>query len=131
MSQNDGAAAAFGGVLFIIYAAIIVLMFASMWKVFSKAGKPGWACIIPIYNIIVLLEIVARPTWWILLYLIPGVNFVIQIIVLLDVAKAFGKGAGFAVGMIFLPFIFWPMLGFGSAQYIGDRGARRSSRDDD
>ncbi len=107
------------GILGIVYLAVIVLMIASMWKVFSKAGKPGWACIIPIYNIIVMLEIAGRPLWWIVLLLIPVVNIVIEIMIMIDIAKAFGKGAGFAIGMILLPFIFWPILGFGSAQYVG------------
>jgi hypothetical protein len=119
MSQNDGAAAAFGGVFTIIYLAIIVVLIASEWKVFTKAGKPGWACIIPIYNVIVMLEIAVRPLWWIILFIIPGVNFIVGIIVLNDISKAFGKGAGTTLGLIFLPFIFWPILGFGSAQYQG------------
>ena len=103
----------------ILHVAIFVLLIASMWKVFAKAGKPGWAAIIPIYNIIVLLEIVGRPLWWILLLLVPLVNLVVMIMVYIDLAKAFGKGVGFAIGMILLSFIFWPILGFGSARYMG------------
>ncbi len=87
------------------------------WKIFTKAGKPGWAVIIPIYNIIVMLEIVNRPIWWIILYLIPGVNAIVGIIVMIDLAKSFGKSVGFAVGMIFLGIIFFPILAFGDAQY--------------
>lgn len=107
------------GILFIIYLAVAVIMIASMWRVYAKAGKPGWAAIIPIYNIIVLLQIVGRPVWWLILLFIPVVNFVILIITSVDLAKKFGKGVGFAIGLILLSFIFYPILGFGSAQYQG------------
>jgi len=105
------------GIVFLIYLAIIVLVIAGVWKVFVKAGQPGWACIIPIYNAYILLKIAGRPGWWLLLYLVPLVNLVIAIIVAIDVAKAFGKGAGFGLGLAFLCFIFYPILGFGSATY--------------
>jgi hypothetical protein len=98
---------------------IIVIGIAGLWGVFTKAGKPGWAAIIPIYNFIVMLRIVGRPIWWIILCLIPLVNFVIGFILILDLAKSFGKGGGFAIGLLLLPFIFYPILGFGSAQYRG------------
>lgn len=94
-------------------------MIAAVWKVFSKAGQPGWAAIIPIFNFYVMCKVAGRPGWWLLLFLIPFVNLVIAIIVTVDIAKRFGKGVGFAIGMILLPFIFWPILGFGSAQYQG------------
>jgi hypothetical protein len=90
-----------------------------MWKVFVKAGKPGWAAIIPIYNAIVLLQIVGRPGWWFLLYLIPIVNIVISIMVMIELAKVFGKGTGFGIGLLLLSFIFIPILGFGDAEYQG------------
>ena len=92
-------------------------MVASMWKVFSKAGEPGIAAIIPIYNTIVLLRIAGKPWWWILLLLIPVVNVVVLIIVAINLAAKFGKGTGFGLGLVFLPFIFYPMLGFGSSTY--------------
>ncbi len=114
--MSDALGAIFG-VMMIIYLAIIVIIIAGMWMVFTKAGKPGWAVIIPIYNIIVLLQIVRRPLWWIILCLIPLVNLVIFILIAIDLAKAFGKGVGFAMGLVFLPFIFYPVLGFGSARY--------------
>jgi len=110
------------GTAVVIYLAIIVLMIASLWIIFTKAGKPGWACIIPIYNIIVLLDIVGKPWWWLLLMLIPIVNFVILIIVYHNLSLSFGKGGGFTVGIIFLPFIFLPILAFGEAKYIGPGG---------
>ncbi len=101
----------------LIYLAVIVLTIAGLWKIFSKAGQPGWAAIVPIYNIIVMLEVVGKPIWWILLFLIPVANLVVGIIVAIELAKKFGKGAGFAIGLILLPFIFYPMLGFGKATY--------------
>jgi|ERR1700692_872256 Family of unknown function (DUF5684) len=106
-------------IFWICYFVVIILLIAAMWKVFSKAGQPGWACIIPIYNLYVLCKIAGRPGWWVLLMLIPFVNFIILIIVAIDIAKAFGKGVGFGIGLILLPFIFYPILGFGSAQYQG------------
>ncbi len=106
-------------VVFILYLAIIVLCIAGVWKTFVKAGQPGWAAIIPIYNLIVLLQIAGRPIWWIILFLIPCVQIVMIFIVDIDVAKKFAKGAGFGVGMALLPFIFFPILGFGDAKYQG------------
>jgi hypothetical protein len=103
----------------LIWLAVTVVIIAGCWKMFTKAGKPGWACLIPIYNIIVLLEIVGRPLWWIVLFLIPIVNAIAAIIVSFDLAKVFGRGVGFAIGLILLPFIFVPVLGFGSATYQG------------
>ena len=108
-----------GPIFWIIYAAIVILMIAAMWKVFTKAGHPGWACLIPIYNLYIMCKIAARPGWWVILMFIPLVNLIIIIILVLDIAKSFGKGAGFGIGLLLLPFIFYPILGFGSAQYVG------------
>jgi hypothetical protein len=121
--QDQGGGSA---VMSLIYLVIGVLVIASLWKVFTKAGKPGWAAIIPIYNIYVLLQIVGRPWWWLLLMLIPFVNFIIAIIVYIDLAKSFGKGVGFGIGLLFLSFIFLPMLAFGDARYVGPAAAQGS-----
>jgi hypothetical protein len=118
--------AIFGGAIGIVYLAVIVLMIIGWWKVFEKAGKPGWAAIIPIYNIIVLCEIVGRPAWWVVLFLIPCVNIVAHIIISLDLAKSFGKDVGFGVGLIILPYIFALILGFGSATYVGPAAAQKA-----
>jgi len=99
--------------------AIITLVIVSYWKVFVKAGKPGWASLIPFYNFYVLLEIVSKPGWWLILIFIPIVNLVISVIVCLELAKTFGKGAGFGIGICFLPFIFIPILAFSEAAYAG------------
>jgi hypothetical protein len=114
-----GLAVLFSGGFFLVMLCVVVLMVASIWKVFTKAGKPGWAAIIPIYNAIVLLEIAGKPLWWFLLMLIPLVNIIIAIIVYIDLAKAFGKSAGFGIGLALLGFIFFPILGFGDARYLG------------
>jgi len=105
--------------IMICYLAVLLLIIIGMWKVFEKAGKPGWAAIIPIYNLVVLLEIVGKPIWWIILMLIPLVNLIVYIIILVELAKRFGKGVGFAIGLLIFPFICFPILGFGNAQYQG------------
>jgi hypothetical protein len=103
----------------IIALLIALLLIVAMWKVFTKAGQPGWASIIPIYNLYIWCKIVGRPWWWIILMLIPLVNFIICIILCIDLAKSFGKGVGFGLGLALLGIIFFPILGFGSAQYQG------------
>ncbi len=99
--------------------ALVVFLIAAFWKVFTKAGEPGWAAIVPIYNIIVLLKICGKPLWWIILFLIPVVNFVIALLVSISLAKSFGKGTGFGIGLFLLGFIFYPVLAFGDAKYQG------------
>ena len=111
-----------GGVPFIvmlIYLAVIILIIVSMWKVFVKAGQPGWASIVPIYNMIVMLQIADKPLWWIILYFVPIANIIIPILVSIAIAEKFGKGAGFGIGLAFLPVIFYPILAFSDAQYSG------------
>jgi hypothetical protein len=108
-----------GPLFWICWLAFTILMIAALWKVFSKAGHPGWAAIIPIVNTYFLCKVAGRPGWWVILMLIPLVNFIIWIILCIDVAKNFGKGTGFGIGLLLLPFIFFPILGFGSAQYQG------------
>lgn len=101
----------------LLYLAIVVLMIASLWIIFQKAGKPGWACIIPIYNIIVWLQIIGKPWWWLLLMMIPFVNFIFLIWMYNLTSKVFGNGVGFTIGLLFLPFIFFPILAFGGSTY--------------
>lgn len=109
--------------LFIIYFAVIMLLIASQWGIYSKAGKPGWACLIPIYNIIVLLEIVGKPWWWLFLMMIPLLNIIIIFWTHNLLSKSFGKSEGFTVGLIFLPLIFFPILGFGEPKYQDPAGS--------
>jgi len=96
-----------------------VYITASAWKIFTKVVQPGWASIIPIYNILKLIDIVGRPRWWIILLLVPVVNIIVVFIVNIDLAKSFGKKTGFGVGIAFLPFVFLPILAFGDAEYQG------------
>jgi hypothetical protein len=120
MTEMDSSGLAGIGVfMFIVYFALIALVIVSLWKVFAKAGKPGWAAIIPIYNLWVLLEIVGKPGWWIILMLIPCVNIVVAILVYLELAKVFGKSVGFGIGLILLSIVFLPILAFGDAEYQG------------
>ena len=99
---------------------IFVGFVASYWVIFTKAGEDGWKCLIPIYNLIVILKIVNKPVWWIILILIPLVNIVIAILVNIALAKAFGKGTGFGIGLTLLAIIFAPLLAFGDAEYISN-----------
>ena len=109
-------------VLIFIWLAIIVFIVAAMWKTFEKAGQPGWAAIIPIYNYYIMLKIGGKPGWWLLLLFIPIVNLVFLIWTYNMVSKSFGKEEGFTAGLVFLGFIFWPILGFGDAKYLGPYG---------
>lgn len=119
-SSSSGGGGGIAGLFFLVlWLAIIVVVIAGCWKTFVKAGHPGWAAIIPIYNIYILCKIVGRPGWWVILFFIPLVSLVAGVIVSLDLAKAFGKSVLFAVGLILLAPIFYCILGFGSAQYQG------------
>ncbi|WP_433265212.1 DUF5684 domain-containing protein [Actinosynnema sp. CS-041913] len=121
MNSTD---ASIGVVPIIISLAIAVLMIAAMWKVFAKAGQPGWAAIIPFYNIYVLLKVAGRPGWWLILFIIPIVNIIMSIIVSLDVAKSFGKSGAFGFfGLWLFGIIGYPVLGFGDARYQGPAAA--------
>ena len=100
---------------------VTVIEIVGAWHMFEKAGEPGWAAIIPIYNYLIGIKIAGKPWWYILLMLIPVVNLVIYTIILNGLAKNFGKGTGFTVGLFFFRFIFIPILGFGNATYIGDK----------
>jgi len=104
-----------GGTLAVL--AVILVMIIAVWKVFTKAGQPGWACLVPIYNIIVYLRIAGKPAWWIILFIIPLVNFIVALFVCLGLAKNFGKSGGFAVGLWLLGPIFILILAFGDAKY--------------
>lgn len=105
--------------LVVFYVVLMVLMVASYWKIFAKAGKPGWASIVPIYNLVVYLQMVNRPVWWIVLFFVPIVNIVIAIVLVHDLSKSFGKGAGWTLGLLFLGIVFVPVLAFGSDPFVG------------
>jgi Family of unknown function (DUF5684) len=117
MMENE-----FSPTLMIFWLAIVVVMIAAMWKVFEKAGQPGWAAIIPIYNIYILTKIAGKPGWWVLMFLIPFVNLIFAIWLYNMISKSFGKDEGFTAGLVILGIIFWPILGFGAAKYLGPFG---------
>jgi hypothetical protein len=125
--QNDaantavgGGLLAFGGVMMIVCLVIAVVFLIGLWKVFEKAGQPGWACLIPFYSAYVLLKIAGRPGWWLILLLIPLLNIVIWLLVAIDIAKVFGQSTVFGVVLIFLlGGIGFLVLGFGNYRYVG------------
>jgi len=117
---DPNAAAAVSGVFLVISLIFAVIGIIIMWKVNTKAGQPGWAAIIPIYNIYVWLKIAGRPGWWLVLMLIPFVNIVISVIVSIDIAKSFGKDTVFGVvGLWLFSLIGYAIIAFGGAQYRG------------
>jgi hypothetical protein len=113
------AGAVFLTILIVALVFSVVVSALIYWKVFTKAGKPGWASLIPIYNCYVLTQVAGKEWWWFLLLFIPIINIIAWIMICIGVAGNFGKGAGFAVGLILLGIIFFPILGFGSAVYGG------------
>ncbi len=106
----------------IVMLAILITVIAGIWRVYSKAGQPGWGVLIPIYNVYLMCKIAHRPGWWLLLMFVPIVNLIIAITLSIGIARNFGKGAGFGLGLAFLGFIFYPILGFGGAQYLSSTG---------
>ena len=103
--------------------AVAIVSIIAQWKIFTKAGKPGWAAIIPFYNMYTLFEVAGMNGWMFLLMLIPIVNIIIMIMLYVNLAKSYVKSTGFAVGLIFLNIIFMLILGFGSDQYVGNKNA--------
>lgn len=107
----------FGTGTLLVGAGISILIFVALWKIFKKAGKKGWEAIIPIYNIIVLLEISGLPTWYLVLYLIPLANIYAIFKNYIELSKKFGKDSGFGVLMVFFPVICMPILAFSNCTY--------------
>ncbi len=107
-------------VIMIITLIIGVITIIANWKVFTKAGKPGWTSLIPFYNMYQLFEVAGMNGWMFLLLLVPFVNFIIIIMLNINLAKAFGKDTGFAIGLILLNPIFMLILAFSDAKYIGN-----------
>lgn len=112
----------FGAAFVLVFLGIVVLMIASVWNVFAKADEPGWASLVPIYNTYVLLKIGGNPGWYLLLLFVPMLNFLIAIKACIDVARAFGLGLGWGLGLAFFPYVFFPLLGFGDYVYRGVPG---------
>ena len=103
--------------MILIWLALIAFVIISQWRVFVKAGQPGWACLIPIYNFLIILKIANKPWWWIFLMMIPIANIVFMIIILNRISKSFGKSEGFTVGLVLLGIVFWGILAFDSSVY--------------
>jgi hypothetical protein len=128
-NYDPSSAGAIAGMMAIFYVMLIPILIIALitivgqWKVYEKAGKPGWAALIPVYNWIVMLEIVGKPIWWIFLFFVPCVNIIFMIWTINLLSKSFGQTEGFTVGLILLSFIFYPMLGFGNYQYLGPSAA--------
>ena len=112
----------------IVVIVLAIVQIAAMWKVFVKAGQPGWAAIIPIYNIYIMTKVGGKPGYWTLLCLIPILNIIFLIWLYNMVSKSFGKDEGFTVGLVLLGIIFWPILGFGPAKYLGPYGDQAAFR---
>lgn len=123
LQNGGGGGGAVALLIFLVPLLIAAVVIAGMWKAFSKAGEPGWAAIIPIYNIYVMVKISDNPWWWLILFFIPILNLVALLKIHIDVAKEFGQGLGFGLGLAILPIIFWPLLGFGDYQYQGATAA--------
>lgn len=122
-SELSAASGVLGSLLLtIILISLVVglISIIAMWKIFTKAGQPGWASIVPIYNVYILIKVSGLQWWFLLLMFIPGINFVASILIYHNLSKSFGKGSGFTIGLIFLPIIFFPILGFGDAKYLGN-----------
>lgn len=107
----------------LIYLAILVAELAAVWILYTKAGRPGWACLIPFYNTYVLLKIAGHSGWWLLLLFVPFLNVVLYIIWMIDLARSFGRGTGFGIGLLLLAPIFIPILAFGDSRYLGPVGS--------
>jgi len=122
LAQNDDNAGALGALCGLVcqcgaFIVFVVPWIAGMWKLFEKAGKPGWAAIIPFFNTYVLNEVARKEILWFVLTLIPCINIVAWIVICIDVAKQFGKDPLYGIGLALLPFIFFPLLGFSNAVY--------------
>lgn len=117
MEANFEASSLFYVILFLVLMAGIFLLIVPFWKLFTKAGQSGWKTLIPIYNVYIMVEIAGLPWWTFLGIFIPIVNFVVLIVILYHISQRFGHGMGYALGMAFLPFIFYPVIAYGSSVY--------------
>ena len=130
LTDAEAAAAASVVVLGLVLGLVAYVVGAlGLMGVFRKAGRPGWAAFVPVYNTIVLLQVVGRPLWWFLLLLVPGVNVVVGIVLMNDLATSFGQGAGFTVGLVLLSIVFVYVLWLGPSTYRGPAAGASAHRD--
>jgi len=106
--------------------AITIFLYVVLWYIYVKAGRRGWECLIPIYNTIILLKIVGKSWWWLLLMLIPIAGIIWSVWMYNMLSKSFGKDEAFTVGLVLLGIVFLPILGFGSAKYLGPYGDKET-----
>jgi hypothetical protein len=106
-------------ITFLFTIGLVVFYLYCLWRIFVKAGKPGWAALVPGHNTVTMFEILGRPGWWFFLLLIPFVNFVIMIMMIFELAKVYGKSTGFGFGLLILSFVFIPILALDSSEYEG------------
>jgi hypothetical protein len=102
-----------------VFSFLMLFFIATMWRLFTKAGEAGWKCLVPFLSAFVYLKITGRPAWWFVLLIIPGINIIPAIVTCFDLARVFGKGAGFGLGILLLGPIFMAILAFGGARYVG------------
>jgi len=126
MNENEITSLIAGSIVLfsIVGLAFLALYIVSFWKIFTKAGKPGWAALIPFYNLFVMFQVAGMSGWWVLSVLAVIIPFVgslfyagVAIYMTHRISKNFGHGVGFTLGLIFIGFVFWPILGFGSSRY--------------
>ena len=123
-TTNTAADGGILGTMLVLMGAVYLFFLVATWKLYSKAGRPGWASLIPIYTTVVFCQICGRSGWLTLALMIPGVNIIVSIMLTVDLARVFGRGAGFVLGLIFLSPIFFPILAFGSSRYVGRQFGR-------
>jgi len=126
-TSSSGDMGAVSPIVWVVYLIFLVAMIAAVWRIFTKAGRPGWASIIPIYNTIVMLQITGKSAWWILGLLVPFLNIFVGIRLIFNLASVFGRGIGFGFGLLFLSPIFLLILGFGKSEYVGPNGSGRAT----
>ncbi|MFN8416939.1 MAG: DUF5684 domain-containing protein [Cytophagaceae bacterium] len=129
MQESLGLLANIGMGLIVFVVALMVFMYICYWKIFVKAGHPGWASLVPLYNIYIYFKIINKPLWWIILLIIPFVNIFFIIKMTHALSKSFGKDVGFTIGLIFLPYVFIAILAFGDAKYVGAGGSASGALD--
>ena len=123
-TTNTAADGGILGTMLLLIGAVYLVLFVATWKIYTKAGRPGWAALIPIYSTVVFCQICGRSGWLTLALMIPGVNVIVSIMLTVDLARVFGRGTGFMLGLIFLSPIFFPILAFGSSRYVGRPSGR-------
>jgi len=115
--RNESGSIIGGFIYSAVCLAVFIVVIAGSWKMLEKAKQPGWGILIPIYNMVLLCRVAGKPGWWVILMIIPLVNIIISVLVAAGIARNFGKGVGYTLGLIFLPIIFYSVLGFGDAKY--------------